>query len=872
MTAPSLSPGARLGPYEVESFLGSGGMGEVYRCRDTRLDRIVAVKILLGRAPTDRSRLERFHNEAHALSALTHPHIRALYDVGEVDGIDFLVMEYIEGQTLESQLRRRPLAVDQALRHAIQIAEALSAAHRRGLAHYDIKPANIMLTASGVKLLDFGLATLWSDLYSAPERLEGSACDARADIFAFGVVLYEMLTGRRPFDAPSRARLVAAILEHDPPSVSSLNDAVSPELERAVVKCLAKDPDSRWQTTADLASELTWITQRASPARAATAPRRAGRVAVAALFVVGLVGLLIPVGSSLTTRASVESPKAIRFLVEPPIGSPITVNPSAFVVSPDGNRIAFTAAYGGRRMLWVRALDSYDARPLPGTDDAWDPFWHPDSRRVGFFAGNRIRSVDVGSGGVLTIAELPANTPRGATASWGAGGDILIGTGPALLRVPGSGGAPTPVDVPDGTSEARYTNPGFLPDGRRFVYHLKTASPGSSGVYVGSLDASAGHRRVLESDTQAQYVEPGYLLYIKDGAFLVQRVEPDTLAARGAPLLLPERVSFFAAFNTGAFSASGRDVLAYRGLITGTELRWFDRTGRLLSPITSPAPYLNPALSPDGTRVAVTRFDPAVGTPDIWVIDSRGGATQLTSEAGIEEFATWSPDGSRVLFTSNRLGALDLFTKAWTANASDAPELLLADDQNKLPFQWRDRLILYASSPPFGLLNSRFFVKPTNGAAHALPASETATEKGQPQLSPDGRWMAYVSDVTGSPHVFVRPFPGGTTRWLISPTGGFEPKWRGDGRELFYLALDRTLMAVDVRADHGSFAAGSPRPLFRTNLTGAYLGAPFLNTRVRNEYEVSADGQRFLLNEPVEGPSAYAVRILVNWAALLTDR
>jgi len=261
-----------------------------------------------------------------------------------------------------------------------------------------------------------------------------------------------------------------------------------------------------------------------------------------------------------------------------------------------------------------------------------------------------------------------------------------------------------------------------------------------------------------------------------------------------------------------------------------------------------------------------------VGTPDIWVIDSRGGATRLTSDPGIEEFPTWSPDGSRVLFTSNRHGTLDLFAKAWTASTSDPAEVILADDQNKLPFQWKDRLLLYASAPPNGLLNARFFVKPTQGAAHAVPTSEATTEEGQPQLSPDGRWMAYVSDVTGSPHVFVRPFPRGTVRWLVSPTGGFEPKWRGDGRELFYLAPDRTLMAVDVGANHGSFSTGAPRPLFRTNLTGAYLGSPFLNTRVRNEYEVSADGQRFLLNEPVEGPSAYAVRILVNWAALLTDR
>ena len=908
MNGPSLQPGARLGPYEVEVFLGAGGMGEVYRCRDTRLARAVAVKILPAADPDERDRRSRFEDEARALSSLSHPHIRALYDVGSIDGFDFLVMEYVEGQTLDSVLKKRALPLDQALRHAIQIAEALGAAHRRGIAHADIKPANIMLTPGGVKLLDFGLANLWSDAhapadpdtaatdtdanavpgttaYMAPERLEGAEADARADIFSFGVVLYEMLAGRKPFDAPSRARLITAILEHEPPPVSSHNPQVSPELDRTVSKCLAKEPDLRWQTARDLASELTWIVQRPS-APAATAPApRVRRLAIAALVIAGAVTLAALAAAGIWFSAAPGPAASVRFLVEPPIGSLISVNPGAFIVSPDGRTIAFTASSGGKRVLWVRAIDAYDARPIQGTDDAWAPFWNGDSRRVGFFAGEGIRSVDLSSGTLMTIADLPPGTPRGATASWGAG-EILVASGDTLLHVPETGGTLKKLDVagvPDGT---RYQSPSFLPDGRRFLYHRNQGAPAQNGVYLGTLNAQTPHRRVIDGESQAQYVEPGYLLFVKGGTLLAQRVDPATLEPQGEPTPFPELVSFFPSFNQAAFSASQGGVLAFRARVTASELRWFDRAGRLLAPVTTPAPYLNPALSPDGTRVAVTRLDPALGTPDIWVIDAAGGATQITSDPGIEDFPLWSPDGQRVLFNiTRRDGRRELAAKPWTAEASDPDEVVVADEQNKFPFQWTRSVLLYGAAPPTGLLNARFFVRSfdatgdrdaENGAAPGTPTTEQPPrlEEGQPQLSPDGRWMAYVSDVTGSPQVYLRPFPTGTSHVLVSPTGGFEPKWRADGRELFYLAPDRTMMAVDVQApglgaQASELTVGVPRPLFRTNLMGAYLGSPFLNTRVRNEYEVSADGQRFLLNEPVEGPSAYAVRILVNWIALL---
>jgi predicted Ser/Thr protein kinase len=888
----------------VEVFLGAGGMGEVYRCRDTRLPRAVAVKILPAADPVERDRRSRFEDEARALSSLSHPHIRALYDVGSADGFDFLVMEYVEGQALDSVLKKRALPIEHAIRHAIQIAEALGAAHRRGIAHADIKPANIMLTPGGVKLLDFGLATLWSDAhapadpdraatdtdansvpgttaYMAPERLEGADADARADIFSCGVVLYEMFTGRKPFDAPSRARLITAILEHEPQRVSAINAQVSPELDRTVMKCLAKEPDLRWQTARDLASELTWIAQRA-PAPAVTSRPKVRRFAIAAVSAAAVVTLVAWAASRLSFGIAPEA-ASVRFLVEPPAGSLISVNPGAFAVSPDGRSIAFTASSGGKRVLWVRSLDAYDARPVAGTDDAWAPFWRRDSRRIGFLAGEGIKSVDLASGNVLAVADLPPGTPRGATATWGEG-EMLVAIGDALLHVPEGGGTPAPLTIAGAPPHARYSTPHFLPDGRRFLYYRNEGSPAENGVYLGSLDQQTPHRRVSDGESQAQYVEPGYLLYVKGGTLLAQRVDPGTLEPVGEPTPFPETVSFFPSFNQAAFSTSQANVLAFRTRVTASELRWFDRAGRLLAPVTTAAPYLNPSLSPDGTRVAVTRLDPALGTPDIWVIDSAGGASQLTSDPGIEDFSLWSPDGERVLFNATRRdGRRELAAKPWTADASDPAETVVADDQNKFPFQWTKSVLLYGAAPPTGLLNARFFVRrfdaaqdATEGPAHGIPTTEQPPrlEEGQPQLSPDGRWMAYVSDVTGSPQVYVRPFPTGTSHVLVSPGGGFEPKWRADGRELFYLAPDRTLMAVDIQAAGPGAQASAlvisvPRPLFRTNLMGAYLGSPFLNTRVRNEYEVSADGQRFLLNEPVDGPSAYAVRILVNWIALL---
>lgn len=900
MIAPSLVPGTLLGPYEVESFIGAGGMGEVYRAHDTRISRTVAIKILIGGVPADQRRRERFHAEARTIASLNHPHVPAFHDVGSSEGVDFLVMEFIEGVTLASVIKGGSLTLERSFRHAIETSEALAEAHRRGIVHCDIKPANIMVTTGGIKLLDFGIARLWDDLhapidpdaattatedssaagttaYMAPERFAGAACDTRGDVYALGVILYELFTGRKPFNASSKVELLATIRKTEPPPPSSINGELPSELDHVILKCLAREPEARWQATADLASELSWIRQLSRK----TPPRRT--VPALLSFVVGPALLMLAAALAVAmfrqdATATEPAEAAVRFLLEAEPGSSMTVSPGAFVVSPDGTTVAFTASsVDGKRTLWLRSIGGDDkARALPGTDDAWNPFWRSDSRRLGFFTGDRIRSVDVGSGTVTTVGVVPTGSPRGATATWSAEGEIVIAAGPLLLGMNDVDGTVRTLDLHPGARGLRFAGPSVLPDGRRFLYHVKGDASSPDGLYVGSLDMSAPPRRLADSDSQAAYVEPGYLLYAKRGVLIALPVDPGTLAPTGPIVTLVGSVSLFNTFNQAAFSASRRGVLAYRVGVINSELRWVDRSGRLLSALAPPAPYANPALSPDGTRVAITRFDQVIGTADLWVIDSRGGLVQLTSSPEAEDFATWAPDGNQVLFAANRAGVNDLFTKHWNADASAPFEPVLFDGRNKMPYQWGTvrRMLLFLASGPDGYLNGRFFAKPRRGKVHAVPTTGEleAREDGQPQVSPDGRWIAYVSDVTGSPHVFVRRFPEAESRWLVSPAGGFEPRWRGDGRELFYLAPDGTLMAVAVTDEGGVFSADVPRPLFRTGLVGAYLGSPFPNSRVRNEYQVTADGQRFLINEPIEGRSAYGVHMLVNWSAEVARR
>jgi Tol biopolymer transport system component len=910
----TLAPGVRLGPYEILELVGVGGMGEVYRARDTRLDRIVAIKTLPSHLSADPRRRERFAREARLISSLNHPHIRALYDVqfwsvpnrltvhtlsfeGYVAdaGVEFLVMEYLEGETLDRHLTRKPLPIVRALTCAAEIAGALDAAHRQGVVHGDVKPENIMLTASGVKLLDFGVARLASTPppsdnhtvtddevivgttpYMAPEQLEGRGDDPRSDVFALGVVLYQMISGRRPFDGPSRARIMVAILEHEPAALTSPYEPVSDSLERVVMKCLAKDPGERWQTARDLASELEWVAGHAAaqPPRApvAAAPRIVtSRAAWIAATVAAVITAAVAFNSVGTAPTPADSPAPMKFVVDTPLGSPMAVSPGGFAISPDARHLAFVASAGtGARVLWLRDLDAFDARPLTGTDDAWNPFWSPDGQSVAFTAGGQLRRIDLASQTVQTICDVPSI----GYGAWNRSGTILFsfnyGSG-GMIEVPASGGSPRPVSFPDSLRGASVSGPEFLPDDRHYLYHARAAAAATSGIYLGDLEGSE-HRMIVESDSQAEYVDPGYLVYLRSGALMAQPFAVNGLRTRGAPVTLHEPVSFVPQLQRAGFSMSRAGVLAYRARVDTTELLWVDRSGRSIVSLGA-STYINPALSPDGTRVAITKGDPPAGTADIWIIDATRTSRRLTSAPGMENFPIWSPDGTSILFAAEQNGRTHLLRKDVNAGASDPAEPVVESTEAKMPYDWsrNGRFIVYSSFPGRGMLGARFWLLPTapSSAALEIATSSPGKEEGQAQISPDGRWLAYVADVSGSPQVFVRPFPNGPGRWLVSSGGGFEPKWRRDGRELFYLGSDQVMMSVEIGPD-ADFTPRQPRPLFRTSLVGAYLASPFPNGRVRNEYAVTPDGQRFLIAQPSGGTSAYALRI-VNWTGLMTQ-
>lgn len=888
-----LSAGARLGPYEIVGLVGTGGMGEVYRARDTRLGREVALKVLLPSSESSHALgQEQLVREARLISTLNHPHIRAIYEASDYDGVTVIVMEYVEGETLDHRLSRRALPVPQALTYAEQLAGALDAAHSLGIIHHDVKPANVMITSHGVKLLDFGIATLQRTTtardvveattitdtgnvpgtiaYMAPEQLDGSTEEPRSDIFALGIVMYEMLTGRKPFEGPTRARMIASILEHQPAPLSSVARPIPPAVERTVMKCLAKDPCERWQTARDLASELAWISRDLTPT-VSTRPAARGdrRSALMFALIAGVVvASLIAYGASRTERSS-PLPAPVRFLATAPANSVITVAAGAFAISPDGRQLAFTASpRGGPPLLWIRSLDSFEAHALSGTDDASFPFWAPDSRTVAFFAGNQLKTVDITGSPLQIVTQVPPNSQWG---SWGRAGDIIITNAVGLFRVRASGGAVQTILSREQQPDLLCGAPEFLPDGTHFL--LGVVEPDKPrdqvSMYAGTLE-NPMESLLVRADSQVIYSEPGYLLYTRAGSLIAHPFDATSRQLAGEPLSLPDPVAFVRPQRRASFSVSQNNVLAYRQGVSMSQLTWFDRSGRRLGVVGTPGRYVNPSIAPDGTRIAVTRLAPSITESNIWLFEPRG-ERPLTPSPGMEDYAVWSPDGGRIVYASSDGGFMELYAKDTAASAEEPGVLILKNGQQKMPMDWApdgQRVVFLDSA---GAVLPRLpFVYAMASRDHvaeplAANAPASSSREDQVQISPDGRWMAYVSDASGSAQVYVRQFPMGQRRWQVSTEGGFEPKWRGDGRELFYIDSDQQIMSVNVSVRVGSFEAGRPTPLFRTTV----LGAPFQNGFVRNEYSVTRDGQRFLINEPIGGSAAYAIRVLVNWRSLL---
>jgi Tol biopolymer transport system component len=868
-------------------------MGEVYKARDTRLDRTVAIKVLPSGLASSSDQRQRFEREARMISKLSHPHICAIHDVGREGETEYLVMEYLEGETLADRLAKGPLPLEQTLRYGAQIADALDKAHRQGIVHRDLKPANVMLTRSGVKLLDFGLAkamvpeTLPSDLtsnptaavrsdltqegtllgtlpYMAPEQLEGKEADARTDIFALGATLYEMATGKKAFSGPSQASLISSIMSSEPHPISQIQPMSPPALDQVVGVCLAKDPDARWQTAHDIRLQLEWISRGGSQSAVSSAPavkrRKAGE-----LVAWGIAALALAVATWTrfdSTRRPAPATHPVRFSVWPPVNTAFEIVGPAMAgpvtVSPDGRHLVFSAiGSDGRRQLWVRPLDSLSARPLAGTENGSFPFWSPDGRTVAFFGYGELRRVEISGGPAVTVCA--AQDGRGG--SWSRDGVILFAPGPfgAIHRVPAGGGATEPVTRIDAVRlETTHRWPHFLPDGHHFLFlaasHVSGAGP-SNTVFLASLD-SKETRPLFQAKSDAVY-SSGHLLFARGTTLLAQRFDANRLALSGEAFPVAEEVRYDDLLMRALFSASEAGTLAYHG--GGAELSrlvWLDRTGKVLGSVGAPGRYSRPRLSPDGQRLAVEVRDP--GGSDIWMHDlARGLATRFTFDPAEDRTAIWTPDGGSVFFSRRSGSALEFYLKPATGGG---PERMLASGKTIGEVNDRSPDGRYLVLQTFGIgSNAAWDLSILSIADSKLTTfRSTAFSETSGQFSPDGRWIAYFSNESGRFEIYVQPFPGPGGRWQVSDAGGETPRWRSDGRELYFVAPGGRLMAVEVKTGAG-FEVGTPRFLFQTNLRR--LPGP--------QYDPSPDGQRFLVNLSDEDRSLPAT-VVLNWPSGVT--
>ena len=894
----ALAPGTRLGAYDLVALIGAGGMGEVYKARDTRLDRTVAVKILPAALAADPEFRERFDREARAISQLTHAHICTLYDVGEHDGAAFLVMEYLEGETLADRLTKGALPLDEALKVAIQIADALSAAHRQGIVHRDLKPGNVMLTKAGAKLLDFGLAKssgpaiagagfsmlpttpanltaqgtiLGTFQYMAPEQLEGLEADARTDIFAFGAVLYEILTGRKAFEGKSHATLIAAIISHDPPPVSQVQPIAPASLNRIVATCLAKDPDDRWQSARDVMRELKWVAEREasvehSPPLAAPPPAgsRALPWVVTGLFGVALVAALMALWVRVRTPSAAVG-GASRFVLSEQAGS----DNAGFAISLDGRRVVYSAVSGGLQQLYLRDMQTLEAKPIRGTENGQGPFFAPDGRRLGFWADGALKVIGIEGGSPVTLVHVHSVTNRGAT--WAPDDTIIYSpsTDTGLFRVPATGGTPQIVATPDYKRHERsYRWPQMLPGGEAVLFTIAGSdilSFDEARIAVRSLRTGEQHE-LLHGGSFPSYAAPGYLLYARAGALNAVRFNAAKTAVEGTPTTVLDGIVTYPTDGAAHYAISSDGTLLYlRGgaVSDRSTLTWVDRTGRSTPIAAPPAPYNGVSISPDG-RLAAVDIDGA--NANIWILEfARNTLTRLTLEWSNNN-PFWTPDGARIAFISERSGVRSLFWQPIEGHPEMEP--LTPDLPGPVgsfrsgflgSFSPDGRTLAFA-----GLGSDRsvdVWIMTMNGDHQVRPFVQTKFNESWPRFSPEGRWLAYVSDETGREEVYVQPFPGPGRRVRISTDGGWAPVWSRDGRELFYRVGEENaaVMAVKVSAGATDLSPQKPELLFR-KATEDF------------DYDVAPDG-RFLMVEPFERSNALApIVVVLNWLEELKAR
>ncbi len=900
-------PGTKLGPYEIVAPLGSGGMGEVHRARDTRLDREVAIKLIPAALAGNDAFRQRFAREAKAISSLNHPNICTLHDVGQTAAegspetgglVHYLVMELIEGESLADRLVRGPLPLHDVLRYGRQISSALDAAHRHGIIHRDLKPGNVMITKSGAKLLDFGLARstmgepgkageststptamataahpltaegtiLGTFQYMAPEQLEGAEADARTDIFALGAVLHEMATGQPAFKAASKTSLIAAIVSSQPPPISTIVPTIPPALDHVVRRCLEKDPDDRWQSAHDVAGELQWIGEAGSQAGVAVPITRRRKAREKLAWGVAGISLLAALALALTLwTAPRTTQRAFRGSISPPPDqSLIPFDLMGLSLSPDGMTLAFVASgHDGRKQIWLRRLSEMTARALSETEGAGYPFWSPDGQNLAFFSEGKLKRIDLRGGSPRVLADAPS----GRGGSWGSEGVILYApniTSP-ILRIPADGGSAEPVTTLDQETEVTHRWPVFLPDGSHFLYVSRARRAGQGEVgrlmlaEIGSPEPSV----LIEDASNALYVEPGFLIYGRSANLYAWRFDAGSLQLTGQPIpIVPDKLSYWEGKNFVPFTASDDGTLVYLAeAIRPTEIRWFDRDGRPLEALGSPGFYVTPRISPDGRRIAYMQGDSPQSATDIWIRDLDLDRTfRLTQQSGFYSSPAWTPDSARIAFLCQPKGVQDLCVRS--AGPGGDIEILYESSTWKTSGSWmpNGKGFLFALQDPE--TNQDILMLPGGAGAKPLYVVRTPFSEDFPFVSPDGRRLAYVSDQSGRFEVYVRSLEGSPEQWQISTAGGQEPRWRSDGKELVYAASDGFVTSVPLQTEP-AFRPGSPVRLF------ALPEPPDVQTPIFED--MTADGKRLLLNVPTTSRASIVFHAILGWTTLLQD-
>ena len=869
-------------------------MGEVYQARDMEIGRDVAIKVLPATFSADKDRLQRFQQEACAAGALNHPNILSIYDVGKTDGSPYVVSELLQGETLRKRIDGTPLGQRRAIDYALQITQGLAAAHEKGIIHRDLKPDNIFVTNDQrVKILDFGLAKLTqldsdqvqTDVptrrvdtdpglvmgtvgYMSPEQLKGLVVDQRSDIFSFGAIIYEMLSGRRAFHAESTVETMSAILREDPPDLSNTNKTVSPALERLVNHCLEKNREARFHSARDVAFALEAIAD-AGQSSAQTMipsalPRSRRTIKYLPWIIAGILAVVLAITTALlmfsskhttssagVVRASIEQPENAYFLPR-----------TQFAVSPDGSRLVFVARPpGGRQLLWVRPLGATTAQPLAGTDDAVYPFWSPDSRSIGFFSQSKLKRIDASGGPVQALCDAPNG--RGGT--WNREGVIVFAPDNyrPLYRVSAAGGTAVAVTKLDESKiQATHRWPWFLPDGHHFLYRSGTTASitqkESNGIYLGSLDSNE-QKLVLAVDSMPVYAS-GYLLFVRDTTLMAQAFDLKKFELTGEPLPVTERVQVDFVLSRGVFSVSENGVLVSQSggtVLAERELIWYERDGKNPKFLGAPALYAQIDIAPNEDRVASGIFDLNAGSPDIWIYDiSRDVPLRLTFDPEFDASPIWSPDGSRVVWRSNRKGRYDLYQKVSSGAGND--EVLLESEENKDATSWSSdgQFIAYTNAAIKSNTQNDIWILPMSGERKSIAFLQTGANETSAQFSPDGHWIAYVSDESGTNQVYIAPFPNPVGKWQVSRSGGSEPRWRGDGKEIFFLSPENKLTAATVNASGSNLQIGNAETLFEihpANPPGYH-------------YDVTKNGKRFLVDSNRES-NVQPLALVINWPA-----